>query len=67
MCLAVPCRIVELREENRAIAEIYGVKKEIYLDLLEEEVKEGDYVLVHVGFAIRKIDIEAWRDLRIDI
>ena len=51
-----------------ALAEMGGVKREISLHLLEEgEVKEGDYVVVHVGFAIEKIDEErartSWKTL----
>ncbi len=63
MCLAVPSKIVEIRDDSTAIVDIKGVKKEISLELLEEEVREGDYVLVHVGFAIRKIDMEVLKEL----
>ena len=63
MCLAVPSKIVEVRDDNTAVVDIRGVKKEISLELLEEEVREGDYVLVHVGFAIRKIDMEVLKEL----
>lgn len=62
MCLAVPSKIVEVRDDNTAVVDIRGVKREISLELLEEEVREGDYVLVHVGFAIRKIDMEALKE-----
>ncbi len=65
MCLAIPCRVVEILEEGRAVVEINGVRKEISLELLEEEVREGDYVLVHVGFAIRKVDTEILKELNI--
>lgn len=57
MCLAVPARVVELVDETNQIAkvEIGGVRRNISVALLED-VKVGDWVLVHVGFAIQKID-----------
>jgi len=58
MCLAYPYRIVEIKNEWIAVAEVRGVKTEINLQLLPEKVKEGDWVLVHVGFAIQKLDEE---------
>ena len=66
MCLAYPYRIVEIKNEWVAVAEVRGVKTEINLQLLPEKVKEGDWVLVHVGFAIQKLDEEeAKESLRI--
>lgn len=65
MCLAYPYRIVKVRDEWTAIAEVRGVKTEIALHLLPEDVKEGDWVLVHVGFAIKKLsEEEAQESLR---
>lgn len=58
MCLAYPYKIIEIKDKWTAIAEINGIKKEIALHLLPEEVKEGDWVLVHVGFAIQKLNKE---------
>ncbi len=59
MCLAVPARVVELVDETNQIAkvDIGGVRRNISVALLED-VKVGDWVLVHVGFAIQKIDEE---------
>jgi hydrogenase expression/formation protein HypC len=54
MCLAVPSKIVEINE-NTAIVDVEGVKKEVGLYLIENP-KVGDYVIVHAGFAISKID-----------
>ncbi|MBW2065591.1 MAG: HypC/HybG/HupF family hydrogenase formation chaperone [Deltaproteobacteria bacterium] len=54
MCLAIPCK-VETIEDHRAIVDIEGVKREISLFLLED-VNVGDWVIVHAGFAIKKID-----------
>jgi hydrogenase expression/formation protein HypC len=53
-------RIVELLEGERAVAEIDGVKKEISLALVEG-VAAGDYVIVHVGYAISRLDEEEAR------
>ncbi|MCS7192518.1 MAG: HypC/HybG/HupF family hydrogenase formation chaperone [Armatimonadetes bacterium] len=56
MCLAVPALVVEILEENQtAKVEIGGVRRNISLALLDD-VKVGDWVLVHVGFAIQKVD-----------
>ncbi len=56
MCLAVPMRLIE-KKENTGIAEIAGVKKDVRLDLLPD-VQVGDYVIVHAGFAIQQLDEE---------
>jgi len=58
MCLAIPSKIVEIRENNTAVVDTLGVKRVISLELLGEDVKEGDYVLIHVGFAIEKLNEE---------
>lgn len=55
MCLAVPARVVELLAEDQAIVEMEGVRKQISLALLDEAAV-GDYVIVHVGFALSKVD-----------
>ena len=62
MCLAIPARIVEIVDAQARIAkvEVSGVRRSISLSLLEEgEASVGDYVLVHVGFAMTKIDERA--------
>jgi len=65
MCLAYPYKIVEIKNEWTAVAETQGVKTEVYLHLLPEPVKVGDWVLVHVGFAIQKLsEKEAQESLR---
>lgn len=59
MCLGVPMRIVS-RQGGRAIAETLGVRREIGLGLLEAPWPEaGEYVIVHVGYAISRVDREA--------
>ncbi len=56
MCLAVPGKIVKIEEnKKKAIADFMGIKRKIDISLLEE-CSVSDYVLVHVGFAIQKID-----------
>lgn len=58
MCLAIPSKIIET-DGFSAVAEAYGgVRKEISLLLLPEEAGVGDFVLVHAGFAIQKVDNE---------
>lgn len=54
MCLAIPSKIVNI-ENNMATIDVDGVKRETSL-LLLEDVKVGDYVMVHAGFAINRID-----------
>jgi hydrogenase expression/formation protein HypC len=57
MCLAIPARIEELTTPGNAIVNLGGVRKEISLSLLDE-VAVGDYVIVHVGYALQKLDEE---------
>ena len=54
MCLAVPMKVIEM-EDNEAVVELGGLKKKINLGLLEK-IDVGDYVIVHAGFAIQKLD-----------
>lgn len=61
MCLAIPSKIVWI-EDLRAMVEVYGARKEINLMLMGDEVGVGDYVLVHAGFAIQKVEQEAAQD-----
>jgi hydrogenase expression/formation protein HypC len=56
MCIAIPGKIVEVNYPL-AIVDFKGTKRKIRVDLLED-VKAGDWVLVHVGFAIQKVDEE---------
>ena len=57
MCLAIPAQVVELRDNDNALVDLAGVKKEISLALVEG-VAVGDYVIVHVGYALNKLDPE---------
>jgi hydrogenase expression/formation protein HypC len=55
MCLAMPVRITALKDYPFAIANIGGIEKEISLALVDG-VKIGDYVILHVGYALTKLD-----------
>ena len=59
MCLAIPGKIVEIVDKDNSIAkvEVGGVKRNINIGMLgKEEARVGDYVLIHVGFAMSKVD-----------
>lgn len=67
MCLAVPGKVIEIKD-TVGIVDFNGVKREVRLDLVD--VKVGDYVIVHTGFAIEKMDekealesLEIWKEL----
>ncbi|MBL8429535.1 MAG: HypC/HybG/HupF family hydrogenase formation chaperone [Dechloromonas sp.] len=55
MCLAIPAEVVELRDGDNALVDLAGVRKEISLALVDG-VRVGDYVIVHVGYALNKLD-----------
>jgi hydrogenase expression/formation protein HypC len=55
MCLAVPVKVVAV-QGNEATVDLGGIRSRARLDLLPEEVRPGDYILVHTGFAIRRLD-----------
>jgi hydrogenase expression/formation protein HypC len=57
MCLALPCRIVEMLDDDKAMIDVSGMRKEISLALVEG-VGIGDYVIVHVGYALTRLDPE---------
>lgn len=56
MCVSIPFKLISI-EGNEALGQVRGMKKKIRIDLIED-VKVGDFVLVHAGFAINKIDKE---------
>ena len=63
MCLAVPVRVVELRGKDAAIVDLGGIRKEVSLALVDG-VAVGDYVILHVGYALTRLDpAEAERTL----
>ena len=57
MCLAIPAKVIELADGDMATVALEGVKKRISVALLED-VTPGDYVLVHVGYALHKVSPE---------
>jgi hydrogenase expression/formation protein HypC len=61
MCLAIPMKIERIAG-NVASATLSGTTRDIYLDILDDEVMVGDYVLVHAGFAIHRIDEKEARE-----
>jgi len=54
MCLGVPGKVVAI-DGNRATVDFWGVRRQVLLDVVDEPVAVGDYVLNHVGYAIRRI------------
>ncbi len=66
MCIAFPGKIISINENNVAVLEIGGTRREACLDIVDEEVGIGDYVICHAGFAIHKVDFdEAQERLRL--
>lgn len=57
MCLAIPVRVVELLDGGMALVDVGGVRKDISLALVDG-IAIGDYVILHVGFAIQRLDPE---------
>ena len=58
MCLSIPSKVIEIDENNVATVETLGVTRKVSLDLISEEVKVGEYVLIHVGYVMQKIDTQ---------
>ena len=60
MCLAIPSKVVAIdKETNTATLETLGVTRVASLDLMQEPVSVGEFVLLHVGFVMSKIDTES--------
>jgi hydrogenase expression/formation protein HypC len=55
MCIAIPAKVVQVTE-HEAEVDLMGNTKKVNIDLVAEELKPGDYVLVHAGYAIEKIE-----------
>ena len=69
MCLAVPLKIVEI-DGNNAVGEVEGLRRKMRLDFIKEP-RLGEYVIVHAGFAIERLDeeqakadIAEWNEVR---
>jgi hydrogenase expression/formation protein HypC len=57
MCLAIPVRVIELLADSSAIVDLGGIRKQISLALVDG-VQVGDYVILHVGYALARLDAE---------
>jgi hydrogenase expression/formation protein HypC len=56
MCLGVPGRVLSVDEGAKtAVVDFFGIRREVCLEIVDEPVGPGDYILNHVGFAIRRI------------
>jgi hydrogenase expression/formation protein HypC len=65
MCLALPARVIDLPDAGMALVDVGGVQKLISLALVDD-VARGDYVIIHVGYALTKLDpAEAQRTLEL--
>ena len=59
MCLSIPSKIKSIDPEmNTCVVDTMGVERSASFDLIDQDVKVGDYVLIHIGFAMNKIDEE---------
>ncbi|HVN71906.1 MAG TPA: HypC/HybG/HupF family hydrogenase formation chaperone [Desulfomonilia bacterium] len=56
MCIGFPGKIISIDENNYAVIDIGGTKREVCLDIVDEQVGLGDFVLCHAGFALHKVD-----------
>ncbi|HEX7422222.1 MAG TPA: HypC/HybG/HupF family hydrogenase formation chaperone [Thermoanaerobaculia bacterium] len=61
MCLGVPGKVISV-DGWTAVVDFWGVRKEVLLNIVDEPVSAGDYILNHVGFAIRRIPADAISD-----
>ncbi len=57
MCLALPARVIALHDDEQATVDLGGVRRKVHI-LLVDDVAVGDYLLLHVGFAIAKLSEE---------
>lgn len=55
MCLAIPVKVIELCGDDQAVVDLDGIRKQISLALVDD-VAVGDYVILHVGYALSKLD-----------
>ncbi len=62
MCIAMPAEVLEIKEENIGVVDFGDLRQEVRLDLVDVQV--GEFVLVHVGFAIQKLSREEGLETR---
>lgn len=59
MCLGIPGKVVSVSPgESQAVIESFGVQNKVNIFLVDEEVKTGDYLVVHAGYAIGKVNLQ---------
>lgn len=58
MCIAFPGKILTIDQDNFAVIDISGTRREVSLEIVDEPVAVGDYVICHAGYAIQRIDEE---------
>jgi hydrogenase expression/formation protein HypC len=62
MCIGFPGIIISIDEDNYAIIDISGTRREVCLDIVDEPVAIGDYVITHAGYAIHRIDVASAKE-----
>ena len=62
MCLAIPSKVIEIKDGDTVIVDTMGSKRLVSTMLLEEPARIGDYLLIHVGYAMQKIDEKEARE-----
>jgi len=62
MCIGFPGKIISIDENNYAVIDIGGTRREACLDIIDDEVGIGDYVICHAGYAIHKVDEDLARE-----
>ena len=62
MCIGFPGIIISIDEDNYAIIDISGTRREVCLDIVDEPVTVGDYVITHAGYAIHRIDVASAKE-----
>ena len=59
MCLAIPSKVIDINKEtNTATLDTLGVTRKASLDLMQDDVAIGDFVLLHIGYVMGKIDVQ---------
>ena len=57
MCLSIPSQVVEIHSDDQSVTvDTFGVKRRVSCHLITDELLIGDYVLIHIGFVMNKID-----------
>ena len=62
MCIGFPGKIISIDQDNYAVIDISGTRREVCLDIVDEPAGVGDYVISHAGYAIHKIDVATAED-----